>query len=82
MRASGVPLSTLLDADKTPIGKSAVQSPIDAKKRLQGAGLGHNQRERLERQVEVHEPHIDELVYKLYGLSADDIRVVQDATKK
>ena len=45
-----------------------VRQIIDAKKKLQATTLGHNERERLERQVEAHEARIDELVCRLYGV--------------
>lgn len=76
-----MPLGVGPDVDKAPIGKSAVQSPIDAKKKLQAIGLGYNQRERLERRSEAHEAAIDQLVYKLYDLSNADIRVVEHTTQ-
>ena|GEM_PF-110509 len=57
-----------------------VRQIIDAKKRLQASALGHNERERLERQVEAHEAAIDELVYKLYGLSDEDTPVIEEGT--
>jgi len=55
-----------------------VRQIIDAKKKLQVTTLGQNEHERLERQVEAHEAAIDRLVYKLYGLSDADIRLVEE----
>lgn len=52
---------------------------IEAKKRLQAGGLGKNEGERLEREVETHEAGIDQLVDKLYALSDDEIRLVEGA---
>ena len=52
------------------------------KMRSHRSGLGRNARERLEGQVGAHDATIDELVYTRYGLTAEDIRVVEDATKK
>jgi hypothetical protein len=37
-------------------------------------------RERLERLVEAHEHRIDELVCRLYGLTDDEIKIVEEAT--
>jgi len=56
-----------------------VRQIIGAKEKLQTTALGQNERERLERQVEAHEAAIDQLVYKLYGLGDDDIRVVEES---
>ena len=57
-----------------------VRQIIDAKKKLQAMTLGQHKRERLERQVEAHEAAIDELVYKLYGLSDEDTPVIEEGT--
>lgn len=56
-----------------------VRQIIEAKKKLQSATLGQHERERLEREVEAHEAGIDQLVYKLYGLTDEHIRVVEEA---
>lgn len=45
-------------------------------------GLGQHERERLERQIEAHGAAIDELVYRLYGLAADDIRIVEEPSAR
>ena len=51
-----------------------VRQIIDAKRKLQRATLGQNERERLERQVEAHEAAINQLVCGLYGV--DEIPVL------
>lgn len=37
--------------------------------------------EQFQREIEVTDPRIDRLVYELYGLTDDEIRIVEEATK-
>ena len=42
-----------------------------------GRGKTPNERVRLERQIEATDGQIDALVYELYGLSEEEVRVVE-----
>ena len=44
----------------------------------QGGGQSPQEKERLERQIEVTDRAIDSLVYELYGLSEEEIRIVEE----
>lgn len=37
-------------------------------------------RERIQREIDATDRQIDQLVYQLYGLTDDEIRIVEDAT--
>ena len=39
--------------------------------------LSHNEKELLERQIKSTDRQIDELVYRLYGLTPEEIRIVE-----
>ena len=53
---------------------------IAAKMKLHKKGqLSDRERQRLEREVEAHESRIDELVRQLYGLTDEEIGIVEDA---
>jgi hypothetical protein len=45
------------------------------------AGLRRLARTRLERQIAATDGEIDRLVYELYGLTAEEIRIVEGATQ-
>ena len=53
-----------------------VERMLDLHKRLHGAG-SDSEREVLQRQVEATDRQIDALVYELYGLTADEVAVVE-----
>ena len=36
----------------------------------------------IQRQIDVTDGQIDRLVYELYGLTADEIKIVEEATQK
>ena len=38
-------------------------------------------REQVQREIDATDRQIDQLVYQLYGLSDDEIRIVEDATR-
>jgi hypothetical protein len=38
-------------------------------------------REQIQREIDTTDRQIDELVYRLYGLSDEEIRIVEEATK-
>ncbi len=40
---------------------------------------GEAARERIEREINITDEHINALVYELYGLSGDEIRIVEGA---
>jgi len=39
------------------------------------------EREAIERQIAATDAQVDQLVYELYGLTADEIKVVEEATR-
>jgi hypothetical protein len=39
-----------------------------------------NEKETLQRQIAATDEQIDQLVYELYGLTADEIKIVEEAT--
>jgi hypothetical protein len=49
-------------------------------KNLAGAKTGHEQTS-LQRQIEATDARIDRLVYELYGLSEEEIAIVEEATR-
>ena len=46
----------------------------------QSAAAHPQEKERLRRELEATDRRIDEVVYQLYGLSEEEIRVVEEAT--
>lgn len=60
---------------------SLVQLMMDLHKRLAEVHAGH-ERTALQRQVEATDRQIDQLVYELYGLSEEEIRLVEEATQR
>lgn len=56
-----------------------VQSILDLHKRLAAAKTAH-EKTVLERQIAATDREIDQLVYDLYGLTADEIKIVEEAT--
>lgn len=48
-------------------------------KSLSGAKTAH-EKEALQRQIDATDRQIDRLVYELYGLTDDEIRIVEEAT--
>ncbi len=56
-----------------------VERMLDLHRRLPAAKTDH-EKALLERQVEATDRQIDALVYNLYGLTGDEIRIVEDAT--
>ena len=47
----------------------------------QGAAKSDGDRELYQRQIDATDREIDRLVYELYGLTKDEIKVVQEGTK-
>ncbi|HRU10868.1 MAG TPA: TaqI-like C-terminal specificity domain-containing protein [Thermoanaerobaculia bacterium] len=60
---------------------SLVQTMLDLHKRLAAAKTAH-EKTILERQITATDHQIDQLVYKLYGLTADEIKIVEEATTR
>jgi len=65
-------------ADKTLHDKmvSLVDRMLDLNKKLQTVKIAH-EKELLERQIKITDDQIDRLVYELYGLTEEEIRVVE-----
>ena len=59
---------------------SLVNSMLSLHKRL-ATELLPQKREQLQREIDATDRQIDALVYQLYGLTDDDIRIVEEATK-
>lgn len=57
---------------------SLVNRMLDLNKKLQKAKIA-NEKELIERQISITDKQIDGLVYKLYGLTEEDIKVVEEA---
>lgn len=58
---------------------SLVRSMHDLQQQLASAGTDH-EKTALKRQIAATDRQIDELVYALYGLTEDEIRIVEEAT--
>ena len=54
---------------------------LDLHKRLAAAKTAH-EREVIQRQIDATDGRIDRLVYELYGLTEDEIKIVEEATEK
>ena len=57
-----------------------LQAMLALHKRAAGAKTGHQQTS-LSRQIEATDAQIDRLVYELYGLSEEEIAIVEEATR-
>jgi hypothetical protein len=58
---------------------SLVESMLALHKRIAAANTGH-EKTALQRQIDAADRQIDQLVYELYGLTDDEISVVEGAT--
>jgi len=58
---------------------SLVQTMLDLHKQLASAKTAHDKTV-LQRQIDAMDRQIDQLVYELYGLTDDEIRIVEEAT--
>lgn len=54
---------------------------LDLHKRL-AAAKNPNDKTRLQREIEATDPQIDQLVYELYGLTEEGIRIVMGSATK
>ncbi len=59
---------------------SLVDRMLDLHKQL-AAARGEHERTMLQRQIEATNRQIDSLVYELYGLTEEEIRIVEEACK-
>ena len=57
-----------------------VETMLTLHKQLAAAKMGH-EKTALQRQINATDKQIDQLVYKLYSLTDDEIRIVEEATK-
>jgi hypothetical protein len=57
-----------------------VNKLLDLNKQLQKASFD-SEKEPIERQIAATDKKIDELVYKLYGLTEEEIKIVENSTK-
>ncbi len=57
-----------------------VENMLDLNKRLAEAKTGH-EKTLLSRQIEATDKQIDALVYELYGLSEEEIAIVEEAAR-
>ena len=59
---------------------SLVQTMLDLHEQL-SATKGEHERTLLQRQIEATDRQIDTLVYELYGLTEEEIKIVEEAAK-
>jgi len=57
-----------------------VESMLELHKQLASVKTDHG-KTNLQRQIDAKDVQIDELVYELYGLTEDEIKIVEEATK-
>ncbi|MCK4681774.1 hypothetical protein KAT59_01955, partial [Candidatus Bipolaricaulota bacterium] len=57
-----------------------VESMLKLHKDLQASRIGH-EKSFIQRQIDATDKQIDQLVYELYGLTDEEIRIVEEATK-
>jgi len=76
-----IPIRTINFADPTDKARhdkmiALVTQMLDLNKRLQDASLDH-EKTLLQRQIEATDGAIDKLVYELYGLTEEEIKIVE-----
>ena len=59
---------------------SLVQQMLDLHKQLDAA-KAPTDKTAIQRQIDTTDKQIDQLVYELYGLTVDEIRIVEEATQ-
>ncbi len=79
-----IPIRTIDFSKKIEAGAhkeivNKVQQMLDLNKRL-GEVKTEHEKTALRRQIDATDRHIDQLVYELYGLTADEIRLVEEST--
>ena len=80
----GFPLPTLTETDSADKARhdkmvALVERMLELHKRRQAAGSDH-ERELLQRQINATDRDMDALVYELYGLTDEEIRIVEETT--
>jgi hypothetical protein len=83
---SQLPIRTIDFANKSDVEKhdkmvALVETMLDLNKRLRECGVPSDT-EMIKRQIEHTDRQIDQLVYELYGLTDDEIRIVEESFKK
>ncbi len=58
-----------------------VDQMLSLQKKLHESKLAGNEKERLEQQINNTDYEIDQEVYKLYGLTKDEIKIVEESLK-
>ena len=76
----GVPSPDLLPTKPRDEVRALLQQILDLHERLAAAKTPH-EKTALQRQVEATDRQIGQLVYELYGLNEDGIRIVEEATQ-
>jgi len=84
MYVSQIPIRTIDFSDPADIARhdrmvSLVERMLDLHKQLPEAATPH-EKTALERQIEATDGQIDALVYELYGLTEEEIRIVEEAS--
>ncbi len=77
-------LETLPIPSYTPIQRDRLVALVEAMLRMQLAlrkARTANEREVIERQIAATDAEIDRLVYELYGLTEEEVRIVEGATQ-
>jgi hypothetical protein len=77
---SAFPIPRKIDPRKTILVTRLVQRMLDLHKRLPLAKTAH-EKTALQRQIDATDRQIDKLVYELYDLTDDEIRIVEEATQ-
>ncbi len=69
----------------TPIQEKKIISSVDSmlslQKKYHSENLSGNEKERLEQQIKNVDYEIDEEIYKIYGLTKDEIKIVEESLK-
>jgi hypothetical protein len=69
-----------MDVSRHPSTMDLVENMLDLHRRLSESKTGH-EKTLLSRQIEATDRQIDGLVYELYGLSEEEIAIVEDAAR-
>ncbi len=80
-----IPIRTIDFSDPQDVARhdsmvKLVENMLDLHRRLSEAKTGH-EKTLLSRQIEATDRQIDNLVYQLYGLTVEEIAIVEEATK-
>ena len=79
---STIPIKTILEAQQKPIADS-VDRILSLNKRLNELGdKMTDERKVLEDEITKTDEQIDELIYKIYGISEDEKRIIEDSLNK